>query len=32
VSLGRSITENTQLQANLLGANALMFQFNTRLK
>lgn len=32
VSLGRSITENTQFQANLLGVNGLMFQFNTRLK
>ena len=32
LSLGRPITENTQFQANLLGANALMFQFNVRLK
>jgi len=32
VSLGRNITEQSQVQLNLLGVNGLMFQLSTRIK
>ena len=32
LSLGRNVTERSQFQLNMLGANGLMFQLNTRIK